>query len=113
MGGARFPRKGRSGGSGVFLPPPGQGSGRPLGRRRRRRPVSAVRSMVWDPPVLRLLDQRQLPARVEELVCRTPEEVGEAIRSLAVRGAPAIGMAAAFGLVLGARRIGKTDPDRF
>jgi len=69
--------------------------------------------MVWDPPVLRLLDQRQLPARVEELVCRTPEEVGEAIRSLAVRGAPAIGMAAAFGLVLGARRIGKTDPDRF
>lgn len=75
--------------------------------------MSAVRSLVWDPPVLRLLDQRQLPARVEELVCRTPEEVGEAIRSLAVRGAPAIGMAAAFGLVLGAARIRETEPETF
>jgi len=49
-----------------------------------------------------VLDQRLLPGAVVELRCRTAAEVAEAIRTLAVRGAPAIGIAAAYGLALAA-----------
>jgi methylthioribose-1-phosphate isomerase len=49
-----------------------------------------------------LLDQRLLPDEEADLVCRNPAEVAEAIRTLAVRGAPAIGVAAAYGYALGA-----------
>jgi methylthioribose-1-phosphate isomerase len=53
---------------------------------------------------LRLLDQRALPHRETSLVLTTAQEVFDAIRTLAVRGAPAIGAAAGYGLVLGARQ---------
>ena len=49
-----------------------------------------------------LLDQRRLPEEEAELVCRSSAEVAEAIRTLAVRGAPAIGIAAAYGYALAA-----------
>jgi methylthioribose-1-phosphate isomerase len=49
---------------------------------------------------LELLDQRKLPHKVEYLRCRSTEQVREAIRSLAVRGAPAIGVSAAYAFVL-------------
>ena len=49
-----------------------------------------------------LLDQRRLPDEEVELRCRSAVEVAEAIRTLAVRGAPAIGVAAAYGYVLAA-----------
>ncbi len=51
-----------------------------------------------------LLDQRRLPLEEVELVCRTAAEVAEAIRVLAVRGAPAIGVAAAYAYALAAAR---------
>jgi methylthioribose-1-phosphate isomerase len=51
-----------------------------------------------------VLDQRRLPDEQVELVCRSAAEVAEAIRTLAVRGAPAIGIAAAYGYALAARR---------
>lgn len=51
-----------------------------------------------------VLDQRLLPAEERELRCRTSAEVADAIRVLAVRGAPAIGIAAAYGLALAAER---------
>lgn len=51
-----------------------------------------------------LLDQRRLPDAEVELVCRSAAEVAEAIRTLAIRGAPAIGIAAAYGYALAARR---------
>jgi methylthioribose-1-phosphate isomerase len=51
-----------------------------------------------------LLDQRRLPDEVVELACRSAAEVAEAIRTLAVRGAPAIGVAAAMGYALAAAR---------
>jgi methylthioribose-1-phosphate isomerase len=51
-----------------------------------------------------LLDQRRLPAEVVELECRSAAEVADAIRMLAVRGAPAIGVAAAMGYALAAAR---------
>jgi methylthioribose-1-phosphate isomerase len=51
-----------------------------------------------------LLDQRRLPEDVEYLECRSAAEVADAIRTLAVRGAPAIGIAAAYGYALAAVR---------
>jgi methylthioribose-1-phosphate isomerase len=53
---------------------------------------------------LRLLDQRLLPLKVEYLDYETPEGVAEAIRTMVVRGAPVIGVAAAYGLALAARK---------
>jgi methylthioribose-1-phosphate isomerase len=51
-----------------------------------------------------VLDQRRLPEEEVELWCISSDEVAEAIRTLAVRGAPAIGVAAAYGLALAAQR---------
>jgi methylthioribose-1-phosphate isomerase len=51
-----------------------------------------------------VLDQRRLPGEEVELECRSAAEVADAIRTLAVRGAPAIGVAAAYGLALAASR---------
>ncbi len=51
-----------------------------------------------------LLDQRKLPREETYLECRTEDEVVEAIRSMAVRGAPAIGIAAGYGIALAAAR---------
>lgn len=53
------------------------------------------------PGHLRLIDQTLLPTQLEYRDCKTVEEVWEAIRVLRVRGAPAIGVAAAYGVVLG------------
>jgi methylthioribose-1-phosphate isomerase len=55
----------------------------------------------WRDGALELLDQTRLPQAEEWLRCTRPEQVADAIRRLAVRGAPAIGVAAAYGLVLG------------
>ena len=57
----------------------------------------------WSDAGVVMLDQRLLPEREEYLVCATLLEVAEAIESLAVRGAPAIGCAAAFGVARAAR----------
>ena len=51
-----------------------------------------------------LLDQRRLPEEEVELRCASAAEVADAIRTLAVRGAPAIGVAAAYGYALAAQR---------
>ena len=63
-----------------------------------------IRPIRWTGEALELLDQRKLPFATEYLTCRTSDEVAAAIHALAVRGAPAIGIAAAYGLVLGAQR---------
>jgi len=52
---------------------------------------------------LLLIDQTRLPHETVHVACRTPDDVAHAIRSMQVRGAPAIGVAAAYGLVLGAQ----------
>lgn len=57
-----------------------------------------------DGPRVVLLDQRRLPEEEVDLVCTTASEVAEAIRTLAVRGAPVIGVAAAYALALTALR---------
>jgi len=57
-----------------------------------------------DAPAVVLLDQRRLPAEVVEVRCRTAVEVADAIRDMVVRGAPAIGIAAAYAMALAALR---------
>ena len=57
----------------------------------------------WSGDHLELLDQRQLPGAVVFMHLHCWQEVAEAISSMAVRGAPAIGIAAAWGVVLAAR----------
>jgi methylthioribose-1-phosphate isomerase len=61
----------------------------------------AIEPLRWRGGALELLDQRRLPDEVAYLRCTTAADVAAAIRDLAVRGAPAIGCAAAFGVVLG------------
>ena len=60
-------------------------------------------TMRWTGATLELLDQRLLPERIEYLPCGSAPEVAQAIRDMVVRGAPAIGCAAAFGVALAAR----------
>jgi methylthioribose-1-phosphate isomerase len=55
---------------------------------------------------LELIDQRKLPLQFTTIKCRTPDELYEAIKTLAVRGAPALGVAAAFGVCLAAQQVG-------
>jgi methylthioribose-1-phosphate isomerase len=60
---------------------------------------------------LELLDQRRLPGVEEWIVCRDADEVAWAIEEMVVRGAPAIGIAAAQGMYLGCRRLGPRGRD--
>jgi methylthioribose-1-phosphate isomerase len=60
-----------------------------------------------------LIDQTRLPRETHLVVCRTVEDVAEAIRSMRIRGAPAIGVAAAYGLALAAREHADEEPDAF
>src|SRR5262245_6705452 len=59
------------------------------------------KTIEWTEGGILLLDQRRLPEEEVYLTLRTPEEVAAAIRDMAIRGAPAIGVAAAFGIALG------------
>ncbi len=61
-------------------------------------------TLTFDGDALHLIDQRALPLEVRYEKCRTAEETARAIQSLVVRGAPAIGVAAAFGVALAAKR---------
>jgi methylthioribose-1-phosphate isomerase len=72
--------------------------------RRDLTPEDIVRLEEGDPARVVLLDQRRLPEEEVELECRSAAEVAEAIARLAIRGAPAIGVAAAYGLALAALR---------
>lgn len=62
-----------------------------------------VEAIIWQNDCLELLDQRILPEQETYLVYETAEAVADAIRDMVVRGAPAIGITAAYGVVLAAR----------
>ena len=64
-----------------------------------------IRPIRWTGEALELLDQRKLPFVVEYVSCADSDAVAAAIHALTVRGAPAIGIAAAWGVVLAAREI--------
>ncbi|MFF2091962.1 S-methyl-5-thioribose-1-phosphate isomerase [Paenibacillus sp. NPDC058174] len=68
-----------------------------------------LQSVIWSGDKLDLLDQRLLPEEIVYLPLTTSEDVWEAIRHLKVRGAPAIGISAAYGVYLGSRDASTTD----
>ena len=74
-------------------------------------PYDRIRAVEWLDGRLRLIDQRLLPGRLEHLVLQTLPEAVRAIRDMAVRGAPAIGITAAYAVVLAARARYAESPD--
>jgi methylthioribose-1-phosphate isomerase len=71
-----------------------------------------MRTVFWGNGAVRLIDQRLLPERLAYLTLSDAPDVAAAIRDMAVRGAPAIGAAAAFGLAAAAARSAAHDADR-
>ena len=72
-----------------------------------------VRAVIWCDEALELLDQRLLPMETRYQRLTTGAEVAAAIRNMVVRGAPAIGIAAAYGVVLAARACWAENPDHW
>jgi methylthioribose-1-phosphate isomerase len=70
----------------------------------------SIRAVQWQGDHLRLLDQRLLPGEERWIDCRDAAQVTQAIRDLAVRGAPAIGIAAAWGVAMAARQNATLEP---
>ncbi len=66
----------------------------------------SFKTLEWRDGSLRLLDQRKLPFVTEYCLLKTMDEVTQAIKDMVVRGAPAIGVAAAYAVVLGFREYG-------
>ena len=75
--------------------------------------LSIPQSVIWQEDSISLLNQQKIPQVTEYLVLTTVEEVWEAIQSLKVRGAPAIGITAAFGLALAALQDSSNTIDDF
>ncbi|MEZ4719245.1 MAG: hypothetical protein R2851_24620 [Caldilineaceae bacterium] len=71
--------------------------------------MSAYRSIEWRGDSVRMLDQRRLPHETVYLDFTDHASIADAIRSMVIRGAPAIGAAAAYGLALTAARSDTTD----
>ncbi len=65
---------------------------------------SKISPISWSNDSLILIDQRKLPQQMENLVCNTLEQAAQAIKDLVVRGAPAIGITAAYAVCLGYRQ---------
>src|SRR5438552_7817974 len=67
----------------------------------------------WKDDVVVMIDQRKLPATEIYVSCKTAQEVARAIKTMVIRGAPAIGVAAAMGIALGMRRSKATGTKQF
>ena len=65
--------------------------------------VETIRPIIWRDDALQLLDQRRLPTQTEYITLTTVESVADAILDMIVRGAPAIGITAAYGIVIAAQ----------
>ena len=65
----------------------------------------------WSDAGVEMLDQRRLPTEEKWLTLRTYNEVADGIRDMVVRGAPAIGVSAAYGIALGAKNFVGTNVD--
>src|SRR3954453_6982111 len=63
--------------------------------------------------VVVMIDQRKLPSQEVYVPCKTAPEVARAIKSMVIRGAPAIGVAAAWGIAIGMRRSTATGTQKF
>src|SRR5512137_1702875 len=67
----------------------------------------------WQDDAVVMIDQRKLPTAEVYVTCRTAQEVARAIKTMVIRGAPAIGVAAAMGLALGMKGSKATGTSRF
>lgn len=72
-----------------------------------------VEPVVWKSPHLYIIDQTRLPIQEKTIELTTLEDVWEAIKSLRVRGAPAIGVCAAYGVLVGVRNYMASGPAKF
>ena len=70
-------------------------------------------TIAWDGDEIVMIDQRKLPGREVYVRCKTGTDVAKAISTMVIRGAPAIGVAAAMGLALGAQRTKATGTRQF
>src|SRR5215470_5137987 len=67
----------------------------------------------WKDDAVVMIDQRKLPTAEVYVTCKTAKEVAKAITTMVIRGAPAIGVAAAMGIALGMRRSSATGTKQF
>jgi len=72
-----------------------------------------IRPVVWESDALKLLDQRILPQTYEYITYQNSREVADAITDMVVRGAPAIGITAAFAVVLAAKKHYQNNPQNW
>jgi methylthioribose-1-phosphate isomerase len=72
-----------------------------------------IKTIVWKNNAVHLIDQNALPLAERYVVCRHYREIISAIKDLTVRGAPAIGVAAAMGAALGALAVSSMPPEKF
>ncbi len=72
-----------------------------------------IPTLTWTPEGVRFLDQTRLPLEETYVLATTYEQVAEVIVTMVVRGAPAIGVSAAYGVALGALRSGAATTDEF
>ncbi|MCC7179820.1 MAG: S-methyl-5-thioribose-1-phosphate isomerase [Acidobacteria bacterium] len=70
-------------------------------------------TIAWDGDAIVMVDQRKLPATETYVTCRTVNDVAKAIKTMVIRGAPAIGVCAAMGVALGAARSKATGTKQF
>lgn len=73
----------------------------------------SIKTIQWTNNTVRLIDQTQLPGKLKYITCRDVKTLWKAIRNLSVRGAPAIGVAAAFGVLLGIKNFKGRDRRAF
>src|SRR5215813_6810723 len=71
-----------------------------------------VETIQWTEAGVVMIDQTRLPLEESYVTCRTYEEVAVAIKDMIIRGAPAIGVAAAMGVAIGVQQAGPKDLDR-
>ena len=72
-----------------------------------------IKSLFYKDGLLYFIDQRKLPEKEEYFACNNYKSVYKAIKEMVVRGAPAIGIAAAYGMVLAAKEFLNEDKDKF
>ena len=75
--------------------------------------MTNVKTIQWMGDRVRIIDQTRLPHQQVYVDIRTPSEMVAAIQGMQVRGAPALGVAGAFGLALGARQVRASDREQF
>src|ERR1035438_8091148 len=86
------------------------------GRRRMTNDGLMIQTLEWTNHGVRFIDQTKLPMEEIYVTCKTHEQVADVIRTMVVRGAPAIGVAAAMGIALGvqnskASTLGELQPE--